>query len=198
MSADTSDLECIVERIYREAGAGPDDVWRPSRIARALFGPDVLYLVPDVPGHAQLTRMHGGPVIAVRKGLSPAYRDHAIAHELGHWALELEGVPHDEHTENACDFIGAALITRRRPFARVARHDYRQLALDFRTTETLVALRVGEVLNEPVAVVSPHLVRARGEGWRSLQTIRLYAHETPAGLVKVRLHDEPQRVALHA
>lgn len=199
---DIGDLEGCVEALYRLAGFDDDAVDFPSRVARRLLGPEAIVRVPGLKTFAALSRVNGEARIAVRQSLSQPRREHAIGHELGHWVLEREGCD-GEDLEGACDFIGAAIQTRRRVFREVAKHrDWTQLALDFSTTETLVALRYGETTGTPLAVVAPHAVRVRGDdfSWPEADEIRKRAKSRSIipGVAKARLRDDPRRVVLVA
>lgn len=187
--------------MYSLAKVDDDRPSFPSSLARRLFGPKSVVLVPTMKAVAQLFTVNDSPVIAVRKSLSKQAREHAIGHELGHWILRREGVRVDNE-EEACDFIGAAIQARRHCFQARAREtrDLKQLAFDFCITETNAALRIGEVTGEPVAVVAPHRVRARGEAWNwpDEPEIRRMARRGAPGIVRTRLQDDARRVALFA
>lgn len=103
-----------------------------------------------------------GNTIAVRASLAPAYREHAIAHELGHWALRQTRT---DDSEAGADYVAAALLM---PWREVRRaHDWRDLLTGRCVTETSALLRAGEVQATPVAVVTPHAVYVRGpEDWQ--------------------------------
>lgn len=62
-----------------------------------------------------------------------------------------------------------------------------------------MALRIGEVTGEPIALVSRKAVRVRGDewGWPSEEEIRrLSRGDLPPELRAVRLTDDPKRVFL--
>lgn len=194
---DVVDLECCAEELYAMAGLDRDDVVRPSTIARKVLGPSCVIRVRML-AMGRLSWVDGEAVIAVRKGLSEPIEEHTIGHELGHWILRRNGYAGD-YEEACADFIGAALVAPRIPFAERARqtNDFKQLAFDFAAPETLVALRFGEVLNVPVAVITPREVYARGEArWPHKDKIRGYARNPIAGMRKVRLTDAYRRTAL--
>lgn len=196
MGLDSAELEGCVEELYTRAGYDDGEIDTPARIARALFGEDCIHRVRLARSLGATGKLHGKPIIAVKAGLPSHVEQFVIGHELGHHAL---GDYKGEDIETACDYIGAALMTRRKPFAWLARgkeRDFRQLAFDFETTETMVALRVGEVLGLHVAVVTPRMVRARGGEWPDEQGLRELARKGALGLSRIKLTDDRRRVAL--
>lgn len=200
---DWGDLEALAEAVYRLAEWGNDDRATPHQLALRLFGPGSVRSVANLTEHAFIGRLGDRVLIAVRKSLSKPYAQHAIGHELGHYIVDREGVTFEtsDQLETACDYIGAAIQMRRGPFRARVRSvglDPRQLAIDFGTTETGAALRVGETEHVPLAVVSPATVRARGPWvWPDESVVRKWAHDPAPGLRKVTL-GERGRVALVA
>jgi hypothetical protein len=109
------------------------------------------------------------------------------AHELGHLALDVAGVarPHDEQLVNA---VAAAIICPRREFRRAFyEHPFRlpALARVFRTTETIVALRAGEVFDLQLAVVWSGRVVRRGEIGVDDGTLRRWARHGGEDVARV-------------
>ena len=198
MPLSTADLEGCVESLYRLAECEEDEVLTPSSLAEQLFGARCVQRVPRMIEAGALARAGDRRFIGVRASLRGPAAEHVIGHELGHYALNLERYTGDD-TERCCDYIGAAIMTRRRPFARSAagrERDFAALASDWETTETMVALRVGEVMGLPVAVVTPQQVRARGGEWPDERRLRELARTGGPGLARVRLTDDRRRVAL--
>lgn len=195
------ELEGIADAAYRAASLDPD---RPhiTELARALLGPAAIQRGPrPVHGPAALIRVGDDWRIVLARSLPPLYAVFAVGHELAHWLLAQHGYDGNDE-EAAADYLGAALLAPRRAFLaarRVLGDDLPALAKAFSTTETGAALRLGEVLRVPVAVVSPGLVRVRGpEGWNwpDEATVRGWARVRTAGLRKVRLTDDPRRVMI--
>ena len=125
-----------------------------------------------------------------------------LAHEVGHWALLRAGYVGDDEERHA-DYIAGALIAPRRAFLAALLElgpNLPALAERFRTTESLIALRRGEVTALPTALVRPGLVRVRSQlefVWPSEAMIRRWAQGTPPkGLAKTRLTDDRRRVVL--
>ena len=100
--------------------------------------------------------------------------------------------------------LAAALLAPRPAFLRARRdlgEDLRAVAERFTMTQTGVALRRGEVLGTPLAVIAPARVRVRGPEawvWPPESTLRAWARRPLAGLKKTRLTDDPRRVVLEA
>jgi len=194
---DIQALESDVEKIYRLARSRKRDAWPPSRLAVTILGPTAIALVP---GQLQLGRLVGSQ-IRVRAGLPAAITQWVIGHELAHFVRGPSCAGPDEET--ACDYIAAAVQMRWHVFAarlREVGHDYRQLALDFGTTETSAALRIGEVTGRPIAVVLPARVYARGElASMPDDRVRTLAAAPWPGVRKVRITDaRDERTALDA
>ena len=199
------DLERLAESIYERAGYDEEDVATPLEIAQKLFGPTGVRLVAGQVPPGTLGTLNGQRLIGVRKSLPDQARLFAIGHELGHWVLERERCGKDAVTERACDYIGAALMVPRGPFrsaVRVHNDNWTELALDFDTTETMVALRYGEVIGSPVAVIAPATLRVRGAEYAWPDTPekfrRLAKLPSMRGMKRARLKDDPRRVVLEA
>lgn len=137
-----------------------------------------VFRVPNLIPRAYLARHGELRVIAFRASTPEPYAVHDVLHEVGHHANRICGV---EDTEEGADFVAAALAMPGDEFARaVGAHgeDYAALAAAFGVTETSAALRIGEVMREPVAVVTPATVRVRGPEewvWPDAGTVREWA-----------------------
>lgn len=198
---DEGDLEGSAEAIYELAGYDRDDVDATTNVARKLGIRIVRVAHMTVLG--SLSSFEDRPIIAIRAGMSREREGHVVGHELGHWILRREGhTETNDEVERACDFIGAAVMMPRRVFASCARgheRDFRQLAFDFAASQTMAALRVGEVLGVPIIVVAPHAVRARGQVHGvDEQSARGFAARGGPGISRIRLTDDRRRVALVA
>lgn len=151
-----------VERLYRVAGVR--GMVSPGALARRLLGPSAIRVAhaAGLPGDAALVCVHGEWRIYLRGRLSAQRATFAIAHELAHWALGPEA------TEEDCDALAAALVVPRRAFLRALRaHRYHiaELARVFDAAQSLVALRLGEVTGDPVALITRARVLVRGSEW---------------------------------
>lgn len=196
-------LEGIADAAYEEAGIDPA---RPhvARLARTLLGPDAIQRGQrPLMGPAALIRVHDSWRIVLARSLPPLHAVFAVGHELGHWLLARHGHCGDDE-ERAADYLGAALIAPRRAFLAARRalgDDLPAIAKALSMTETGAALRFGEVLRTPLAVVAPARVRVRGPDewvWPDEGTLRGWAKRPAPGLRKTRLTDDPRRVLLSA
>jgi hypothetical protein len=185
-------LEGLVEDLYGRAGASPDDVWSPSKLARKLG-----VRVVEVPGmleRGKLSRLGDAPLIAIRARLPLEIGEWTIGHELGH----LAGL--DAEEERACDYVGAAIQMRRRPFLR-ALHEHRdawhELAERFETTSTSAALRAAELEERALAVITPARVYPRAI-YLPDHEIRRIARVGGPGIVRARLVDDRRRIVVEA
>ncbi len=124
-----------------------------------------------------------------------------VGHELAHWYYRRTGYSGND-LELRCDALSAALLAPM-PFFRSIRRrivDVPDVAQALGTTQSLAALREGEVLGTPTALVQPARIRIRGDewGWPSEDELRRYAKAGHAALRKVRISDEPKRVVIVA
>ena len=201
------DIEGAAEAMYRAAGLDPREGASPLALAHGLLGPGSVQSVhaASLPGDGALVWERGEAQIHVRAKLSPQRRRWAICHELAEWCLTLARYESDDR-EQISDALAAALLAPRQHFLRVLRADGRRLpALARRlvTTESFVALRLGETTDEPLALIAPSRpVRVRGAEfrWPSEEQIRAMAAGRPLlpGLARTRLRDDPRRVVLSA
>lgn len=193
------------ENIEGEAACmlGCDDEEPPDivRLARRVLGVSVQVVhARALPGDGALVTVHGQRRIYVRSGLPQVRLRWAIAHELGHLALSLDSSCREN--EDACDAFAAAILTPMRAYRLALREtgvSYRRLAQWFVASESCVALRLGEVTGQPMALIAPSRVRVRGDdyAWGTEQNVRALAQKTSvAGIRKARLRDDRRRVAL--
>lgn len=168
---------------------------RPSVIARRL-GIRVVR-VPGMLDRGNLGYGSGRWWIAIRND-----DEHTIGHELKHWWDRINGVI--ESTEESADMVGAALMMPSPSFADAVRRfgrNFSALARHFRATESSVALRLGEVQDVPLALVTPQSVRVRGPEfweWGSQEFIRHVAKTGRPGVAVLRLHDDRRRTVVIA
>ena len=192
-------LESYVDLGYRLAGStDPNEVLYPSVIARRTHGPGSIKRLryPVLLGERGVS--NGRPFYGIASWLRGAAFQFTVAHEHAHYLFDLDGF-RPPQIELCCDYVAAALMLRRRPFVTAAMNhgrDFPMLAGVFETTQTMVALRIGEVFDVPVAVVAKR-VRARGPArWPDERELREVARRGAPGIARVRLTDDRRRVAL--
>lgn len=193
-----SAIEAMARAVYRLAGqTGDRPIWSPKLAVRLLGDGALAYSpVPDADG--MLVPLPGGKTqIFVRPNLTRERLAHVVGHELGHWICRREGV---EDREDLCDAIGAAIVAPRAAYlAALSHHGARlhALAETFATTESLVALRYGEVTGAPTALITRESVRTCGEyPWPPENELRQLARSGGDRLRRLRLRDDPHRVVL--
>lgn len=193
------EIERTAERLLRAAGLGNGEIPAAEVIASRLLGGGVR----AVPEHVlrrdgALARVGAEWCVFVRSDLPKTKRAFTIFHEVGHWAIGRES------TEAQCDALAAAMLAPRDAFlAAVERHGFRlpRLARCFYTTESCVALRLGEATGLPLALVTPTAIRLRGSAysWPSESRMReLVRAPRTAGLRRCRLRDDEGRAVLRA
>lgn len=196
---DHGELEWVGEQIYRWAGI--DDAFEtvtPIGLAQRIFGPRAVRYFPKLADYAALVRAEALQFIAVRAGLPAWLVQEKVAHELVHAFFKREG-HRSPQLEAECTSGGATLIMRPKPFAEeMASSTWEQLALRFETTQTSVVLRIAEITAEPMAVVTPEKVHARGPAQWDPHMIRRLARNPRIGVRAVRLTDDRKRIAVDA
>lgn len=200
---DVPSLEGLAIATYERLGLDPSEPVTTFRIARLLLGADAIVRPPQMLGVQACTIVvDGRRRIAVKARLPVTYALFFAGHELGHVLLEEEGYRGDD-LELACDYLGAALMAPRPAMVRLHRavgFDLEEMSRALVATQTQCALRVGEVLGLPLAVVAP-TIRVRGLEewvWPDERTLRSWARRPPSGLAKTRLTDDRRRVVLRA
>lgn len=193
-------IEREAERIYRFAEEDLGLGASPEALARALLGPGSIRTAPPdlLPAGGALVRIGAAWRVYLREGLRPRHARFTVMHELSHWALGSGA------TEEECDALAACLLAPRPAVQQLLRSGaktYSEIARWFDCTETFAALRYGEITDEPLVVVAPATVRIRGRewSWPAESELRglVKARRVP-GIRKVRLRDDPVRVALRA
>lgn len=192
------DFDRAAETLYRAAGLDVGEPACPLALARALLGPGNVRTAPlhALPGDAAITKVNGSWRIYLREGTPPRRARFAICHELSHWTLGVD------RSERDCDRLAAALIAPRAAFLRAAKAcgpRLTKLAALFSASESCMALRLGEVTLDPVALVTRDEVRIRGVvfGWPSEARLREMAvRRAPSWLKKCRLRDDGSRTVL--
>lgn len=195
-----TEIEGDAIAVYKEAGLEPDEPASMAGLARLLLRTPVKAV--SMRGRAELTLVGDEWRIYVRRGTPAARLRFEIAHELAHWWFRRVGYP-TEDRETCCDALGAAIVAPRPLYLAVRKRTIQvpEVAGAIGATQSLVALREGEVLGTPVALVEDRRVLVRGEewGWPPEQEIRRIARVGGRpGLARIRITDEGRRVALVA
>lgn len=201
--ANASDLaEQLAFDFYERVDCDPHEPESPFRLARLFLGPGCIergrFSAPAV-----TFILNGRRRIAVRRGVPIEYAAFYVGHELGHAVLEEAGY-RDDDLEQQCDLFAGALLAPRPAVVRLHRafgFDLGAIADEVGSTETWAALRLGEVLRVPLAVIAPLTTRVRGPDewvWPEELTLRRWAQRPPPGLAKTKLTDDPRRVLLVA
>ena len=200
-----TDPEGEARFILQRAGFALDDKPGAAVIVRAILGARAVRKAPPSAIHGaegELAEVEGQTRIYLSNRLGPTRAAFVALHELAH--LHLGAREHGgPELEALCDAIAAALLCPRMAFraAVCARGlDWAQLALDFGTSCSVVALRYGEVTGEPMALVAPRRVRVRGAEWTwpTERGIRRLARSGGPGLARTVLPDDERRVLLLA
>lgn len=202
-----SEIEAIAEKLYEKAGIKPRGAADPLRLARALLGKDAIKVFrdPALRADAYLARVGRQWRIYLRAGLAPEMARFNLGHEIAEWHIATTPALReraDLDLEQLADRVAAALLTPREFATETCKRigpRWSQLALDFATTESCAALRYGEVLDEPLVLLTPRKERRRGWPWRWPSAAELRADEPCPGVAKAYLRDDPSRiVALRA
>lgn len=183
---DVDDIERLVVEAYERHGFDPSDPESPWTIARAE-GCQIERPIRVI-GGSHVYRVGHEWRIAVSKMMTVEYAAHAVGHELGHATFARLGIrmPRDDE-ERAADLFGGALLAPRpavRAFYRSRGLKLRALATLAVSTPTWAALRMGEALGLPCAVLTPEKVRVRGPDWcwPDAETLRRTAWSSRLGV----------------
>lgn len=192
------DVECEGELLL--AGLS-SSVPGARAIAAHHFGPDPITVVP-MRRCTEVVELYGRPHICLPSKLTREQQRWEICHEVGEWHLDRLDY-REQDREEIAEALAAVLVMPRRPLHRaIARHgrSLPQLADAFTTTQTSIALRLGEArCVEASAVVRPGLVRVRspdGFVMPSERELVAVASGAPSPLERHVLTDARRRVAL--
>lgn len=178
----------------------------------AVLGPRSVWLVSrrDLPGRmkACVCEESGRPVIKIARADTITVRWFG-AHELGHVVLGHNKVRTEEMEREANRFASALLMpwSAFRHLCVDYNNDLESISMEFGVSQTVAALRMGEVGEVPFAiVVAPDIFRARSMREVELPTeaeLRWLAKQSEGelgrvgpGLRKAELTDSPRRVVL--
>lgn len=198
----TTDLEAEVEDLLRSQGFDPACPPDPILLAYCVLGAANVATVPGMrtPARYVVDRDR----IELSPKLSPMRRRFLVAHELGERQLRRR-CHGDEYIEQKCDSFAAALMAPRAA-VRAALDEHGRhlpsLASALEVSESIAALRLGEVTGSPLALVTPRSVRVRGDAWvwPAEREIRQIAGSLSPSreIERVAITDAPRRVVLAA
>jgi hypothetical protein len=195
------EAEQLAFEFYERNGYDPAEPVDPFTLTSAFLGPGTIIRTTGlVSGPAATFVVNGKRKIALRHGLRIEDAAFYCAHELGHIVFDELGY-HEDDLEAQCDLFAAALLAPRPAVVQLHRafgFDLPSIADHIGSTETWAALRIGEVLRLPLAVVATK-VRVRGPEewvWPDEPTLRQWARRPPPGIAKVRLTDDPRRAVI--
>lgn len=191
-------VEDVGAEIFREAGCDPRNPPEGGavRLAIELYGGDCIRESDRAQTEAEPGRIGSARKIFVAARLTPRRMHFAIAHAVARIEIAKRCIDLD------ADKLAAFLVAPPVAFAeRVDRVglDLPTLAQTFAVTETCAALRVVEVGVGDGLVVTPAKVYRPGSllSWADDGAARALARGAPRSVRKVRISDEPGRVALY-
>lgn len=216
----TSTAEALCDSLYQHTGYSPDAPPTAIPIAKACFGPDFIRLVPKTWGRrghpgisaARIDTESGEVRVLLPRGMHPRRAHWQVSYRVARWWMRRNGYVFGCGAESAeadsiSEILAAAIVAPRRAFlASLLRHDgdLAALARAWCLEESSIALRIAEATRQvDAAVVDRDHVRVRlaigrlpeDEG----ELRRLVALPVlPRGFVRVRLADDPTRVAMLA
>lgn len=195
----TGAIEGTAELLLRAAGLTSTEPPNPDQMAERLLGSAARPVPPHILRRdGALARVGADWCIFLRADIPEARRRFAILHELSHWAIGTGA------TEEQCDALAAAMLAPRAAFLAALRAHgamLPRLARYFRTSESCIALRLGEATDKPLALITPMSVRLRGAPYEWPADTKLRELATrPAlkGLRKAVLRDDRTRAMLVA
>jgi hypothetical protein len=196
------ELEGIAAALLREGGEDGDEAPDLACVVTTLLGPNAVGFSHAVPGDGALVPVGDGWLIQVRHRLPGDRHAFVVAHELAEWWMRVREKYDGPDVENCANYIAAAIMAPRRAFQlalRAVGSDFVLLADEFGISESHAALREAEVTGRPRVLVSPALVRTRGDDafvWPDEGTLRAWARGARPGLRRTQLQDDPRRIVL--
>lgn len=186
--------------LIRSVGLDPARAPSPAAIANAMPDVDVEYVL-RASRPAKLAIRHGRPTLRILNTASTLARAWFIAHELGEIIIHRRGIEH-ENVEQLADNLGAAIIAPA-PAMSIVRarfeDDIGRAAKWLRLSQTITALRYGEVWDRLVIVLERTRVKRRGASFEippERELRRIAATGGGDGLSVVPITDAPGRIVL--
>ncbi len=193
------DIEKTAESVYRDAGLQADKPADPADLVRRILGADSIRMVPPraIPGLGAVARIGSRWSVFLVEGAPLVRQRFVLLHELAHVVLGRGA------GEDRCDALAAALLAPCAAFRSVYAStglELPALADRFGATEACVALRLGEVTQQPTLLFGggAQIRRGRAYSWPGQRALQRLASETieMPGLRKARLCDGSERVLL--
>ncbi len=195
------DIESEAEAILVDEGFPLDEPPDVEKLAWCALGAQNVVEARGLPVPGRFLPDSGR--LELRPGLTRKARRWLLAHELSERHLLRRSYAPDE-IEQLADAVAAALIAPKQAVRTALRSFGRHLpnlALVLGTTQSIAALRLGEVTGSPLALVTPRHVHVRGEefGWPSERAVRALASgAVPEELVRLEVTDAARRCVLRA
>lgn len=157
MPFEAADVEAEALAVYQATNADPNDPPSILRLARGYPGIAEVTFCAQSHGAELVSNDNGDSTIRLRRGLSHHALGWLLAHELQEHRFRRRVLPYiDDDRELLINACAAATIVPRvglRAATRLLGFDLPALADVFGSTQTIVALRIGEALEHPVAIV---------------------------------------------
>lgn len=187
--------------LYDRAGLKPAQPPRggAARIARALYGEDVIVRNAKVRDEASMGVLYGERRIYVRAKLPARRMNYAIARVIAkHELAKLM-----DFEPGKADTLAGYLVAPDEDFGPLfdrVRLDLRAISEECAITQTCAALRVHEYTGQATAVITPGTIYRRGLlAWANDEDVRtLAARRSTRSVQKVKITDEPARSAVFA
>lgn len=190
------DAETFGRGVLERAGVRVGEVPRGGAVAvaRKLHGRDVIRVIPRALFEATTGELFERPKIVIAK-MSPERSHWAVARMLARIELRAANV-----TNVAENDVAAYFVAPRETVVSLSQggSSLDEIADVHAVTQTCAALRIVECGEADGVVVTPlRIYRPRGAmSWVSDDEVRRFAKGSPRSVRKVRITDEPGRVAL--
>lgn len=192
------DADADVSSLYQQHRINPQSPPSAEGLAWRLARATVVRVV----ALKTATFVHAKNEIWVPADRDEYAREWAIAHELGEWHAEQLRLPAAHRERYAQAFAAAAIAPPPLVWEAVSCVGWSlsQLARTLGLTQSVAALRVGEVTGSPVALVTPRAIHTRGRGfsWPESSIVRRWAREGRDGLVREPITDDNGRAVLRS
>jgi hypothetical protein len=191
------EIERLGESVLREAKMRPTEPADALKLARRIVGPVMRLESNGLPSEVMLCCVHGQHRVYVRGEVSPLRLAWSLVHETAEFVLRRLDY-REPDVEDVANRLAAALRAPQRFAEQACRARgprWTQLALDFGSSESCAALRYGEVMGAPLALLTAtKLARYRGNWFGECPSEeKLRSRQPGPRIVKARLRDDPSR-----